>query len=117
MPHCLAPWEIPGSERLTLEPRASVILLRKIQKNCQERENTRENGSTRRPKRVCQQRRAHAQSIVVSGSLLSGSFSGLEVSQKCSQLIHMRTVAAPASGLETRNHFRKRQEETESYFQ
>src|SRR5262249_21586909 len=59
MPHCLAPWEIPGSERLTLEPRASVILLRKIQKNCQERENTRENGSTRRPKRVRQQRRAH----------------------------------------------------------
>jgi len=105
MPLWPAPWEIPGSERLTLEPLASVILLRKIQKNCQKCINTRENGETRRPMRACQQRRAHAQSIVLSESFLSGSFSRLEVSQKCSQLIHMRFVAALASGLETRNQF------------
>jgi hypothetical protein len=40
-----------------------------------------------------------------------------EVSQTCSQLIHTRFVAALASGLETRNQLRKRQEKNEFYFQ
>jgi hypothetical protein len=39
-----------------------------------------------------------------------------EVSQTCSQLIHTRFVAALASGLETRNQLRKRQEKNEFKF-
>ena len=42
--------------------------------------------------------------------LSAGSFS------TCSQLIHTRFVAALASGLETRNQLRKRQEKNEFYF-
>jgi hypothetical protein len=40
-----------------------------------------------------------------------------EVSQTCSQLIHTRFVVVLASGLETRNQLRKRQEKNEFYFQ
>jgi hypothetical protein len=39
-----------------------------------------------------------------------------EVSQTCSQLIHTRFVVVPASGLETRNQLRKRQEKNEFNF-
>jgi hypothetical protein len=38
------------------------------------------------------------------------------VFQTCSQLIHTRFVAALASGLETRNQLRKRQEKNEFNF-
>jgi hypothetical protein len=57
-----------------------------------------------------------ARSIVVPGSSSSRSFSQLKVSQKCSQLIHMRTCFCLASGLETRNRFQNRQEKNEFYF-
>jgi hypothetical protein len=40
-----------------------------------------------------------------------------DVSQTCSQLIHTCFVAALASGLETRNQLRKRQEKNEFNFQ
>jgi hypothetical protein len=40
-----------------------------------------------------------------------------EISQTCSQLIHTRFVVVLASGLETRNPLRKRQEKNEFYFQ
>src|SRR6058998_2953559 len=39
-----------------------------------------------------------------------------KVSQKCSQLIHMRFVPVLASGLETRNRFQNRQEKNSIYF-
>jgi len=39
-----------------------------------------------------------------------------KVSQKCSQLIHMRFVPVLASGLETRNRFQNRQEKNKLYF-
>jgi hypothetical protein len=39
-----------------------------------------------------------------------------EISQTCSQLIHTRFVVVLASGLETRNQLRKRQEKNEFYF-
>ena len=64
-----------------------------------------------------QQGHAHAQSIVLSWTLSCSSFSLLGVSQKCSQLIHMRVVASLASGLEIRNQLRNRQEKNEFYFQ
>ncbi len=54
-----------------------------------------------------------ARSIVVPGSFSSRSFSLLKVSQKCSQLIHMRSCFCLASGLETRNRFQNRQEKNE----
>jgi hypothetical protein len=49
-------------------------------------------------------------SIVVPGSFSSRSFWLVKVSQKCSQLIHMRSCFCLASGLETRNRFQNRQE-------
>src|SRR4029077_13503937 len=54
-----------------------------------------------------------ARSIVVPGSFSSCSFSLVKVSQKCSQLIHMRSCFCLASGLETRNRFQNRQEKNE----
>jgi hypothetical protein len=54
-----------------------------------------------------------ARSIVVPGSFSSRSFSLLKVSQKCSQLIHMRSCFCLASRLETRNRFQNRQEKNE----
>jgi hypothetical protein len=58
----------------------------------------------------------HARSIVVPGSFASRSFLLLKVSQKCSQLIHMRSGFCLASGLETRNRFQNRQEKNEFNF-
>jgi hypothetical protein len=54
-----------------------------------------------------------ARSIVVPGISGSRSFSLVKVSQKCSQLIHMRSCFFLASGLETRNRFQNRQEKNE----
>jgi hypothetical protein len=54
-----------------------------------------------------------ARSFVVPGSSSSRSFLALKVSQKCSQLIHMRSCFFLASGLETRNRFQNRQEKNE----
>ena len=87
-----------------------------VQKKCQKGVNTRENGSSRRAVYVYYDARAHPQSIVLSGSFPCCSFLVQEVSQTCSQLIHTRFVAALASGLETRNQLRKRQEKNEFYF-
>jgi len=60
--------------------------------------------------------RADPQSIVLWGIFLCCSFSLPEVSQTCSQLIHTRFVVILASGLETRNQLRKRQEKNEFNF-
>jgi hypothetical protein len=116
MPHWLAPREMTRSKGATIEPLASVISLRNVEKNCQERVNTRQNRPTRGSVSLSEQARAHRQSIVLSRSFPFCSFSVLEVSQKCSQLIHMRFVPALASRLETRNHLRKRQEKNYFYF-
>ena len=74
-------------------------------------------------------KRTNARSNITVGSTcracaLSGSFGELlvlfiladKVSQKCSQLIHMRFVPVLASGLETRNRFQNRQEKNKLYF-
>src|SRR6266581_1519429 len=65
---------------------------------------------------LCGQLAAYAQSIVCWGNFRCCSFSLVKISQKCSQLIHMRFVPAFASGLETRNPFRNRQEKNEFNF-
>jgi hypothetical protein len=117
MPHWPLPLQIARSRHPATERVPSVISLREVEKNCQKHVNTRENDQTRRTVPSYQQPVAHAQSIVLSRSFPVYSFSLLEVSQKCSQLIHMRFVAALASGLETRNPLRKRQEKNEFYFQ
>src|SRR5713226_8438279 len=110
MPHWLGTGEIARSKRAATEPFPSVISLCEVEKICQKRVNTRQNGSTHRPVRFGHQSRAPAHSIVPSSSFLGCAFSRLDVSQKCSQLIHMRFAAAIASGLETRNPLRNRQE-------
>lgn len=88
-----------------------------VQKKCQKDVNTRENGLSRRAVYVYHDARAHAQSILLPRSFRCCSFLLSEVSQTCSQLIHTRFMAALASGLETRNQLRKRQEKNEFYFQ
>jgi hypothetical protein len=110
------PWEIAGSSRALIEALAGVIRLSTAQKSCQERVNTRENASKRRSVSLYRQARAHPQSIVLSRSFRCCSLSLPEVSQTCSQLIHTRLVVVLASGLETRNLLRKRQEKNEFNF-
>jgi hypothetical protein len=110
------PWEIVGSSRAIIELLPSVIRLSTVQKNCQEPVNTRENASKRRSVSLCYEARACPQSIVVSRSFPPCPFSLPEVSQTCSQLIHTRFVVVLASGLESRNQLRKRQEKNEFYF-
>jgi hypothetical protein len=92
---------------------SSVIRCRNVGEKPQKCTNTREN-------RLCRASVIHymrpgklARSIVVPGSSSSRSFLPLKVSQKCSQLIHMRSCFCLASGLETRNRFQNRQEKNE----
>jgi hypothetical protein len=108
--------EIAASSRALIELLPSVIWLSTAQKNCQERVNTRENASKRRLVSLYHQARAHPQSIALSRSFRCCSLSLPEVSQTCSQLIHTRLVVVLASGLETRNPLRKRQEKNEFNF-
>ena len=110
------PREIGRSSRTIIELRPSVIRLSTVQKNCQEHINTRQNASRRRSVSLYQQARAHPQPILPLRRFSCCSLSLPDVSQTCSQLIHTRFVAALASGLETRNHLRKRQEKNEFYF-
>jgi uncharacterized protein involved in type VI secretion and phage assembly len=109
-------WEIARSSRPLTELLPSVIRRSTVQKNCQKGVNTRENASRRRAAYVYHEARAHRQSIVLSRRFRCCSFSLLEVSQTCSQLIHTRFVVILASGLETRNQLRKRQEKNEFNF-
>jgi hypothetical protein len=60
-----------------------------------------------------------ARSFVVPGSFSSRSFSLLKVSQKCSQLIHMRSFSASPAGLRLEIPFKidkKKNEKREFYF-
>jgi hypothetical protein len=116
MPHWLAPWEIARKNRREMELFPSVIYRETAAKKCQKRVNTREKEQTRASTSFWLQSAAHAQSIVLSGDLECYSFSPVKVSQKCSQLIHMRLAPVLASGLETRNQFQNRQEKNEFYF-
>ncbi len=110
------PWEIGRSSRTRIELRSSVIRLSTVQKNCQEHVNTRQNASRRRSVSLYQQARVHPQPIVLLRRFPCCPSSLSDVSQTCSQLIHTRFVAALASGLETRNQLRKRQEKNEFKF-
>jgi hypothetical protein len=116
MPHWLAPWVIARRSQGEMELPPSMIRRGNAKKKCQERVNTRENRQIDPSKSLWFQPAAHAQSIVLSGNFSCCSFSLLEVSQKCSQLIHMRFVPVLASGLETRNPLENRQEKNEFNF-
>src|SRR6266511_206910 len=87
-----------------------------VKNKCQKGVNTRENASRRRAAYVYHEARAQQQSIGLSRSFPYCSFLPPEVFQTCSQLIHTRFVVVLASGLETRNQLRKRQEKNEFYF-
>jgi hypothetical protein len=110
------PWEIGRSSRTTIEPRPSVIRVSTVQKSCQGHVNTRQNASRCRSVSLYQQARAHPQPLVLLRRFPCCSSSLPDVSQTCSQLIHTRFMAALASGLETRNQLRKRQEKNEFKF-
>ena len=111
------PWEIGRSSRPIIELLPSAIRRSTVQKKCQKSVNTRENAAKRPAVYVHHQAHGQQQSIVLSRSFPCCSFLLSEISQTCSQLIHTRFVAALASGLETRNQLRKRQEKNEFYFQ
>jgi hypothetical protein len=117
MPHWPGPGEIARRKRARIGLFPKAVSWCKAEKICQKRVNTRQNGPTRHSLRFGRQSRAPAHSIVVSSSFLGCAFSRLDVSQKCSQLIHMRFAAALASGLEIRNPLRNRQEKNQFYFQ
>jgi hypothetical protein len=105
MPHWLAPGEIARKNQGEVELFPSVSRRENAEKKCQKRVNTRENGQMDASTSLWLQPAAHARSVVLSGNFWCCSFSLLKVSQKCSQLIHMRFVPVLASGLETRNSF------------
>jgi hypothetical protein len=110
------PWRIAHSSRAIIELLPSVIRRSTIQKKCQKGVNTRGKALRRHAASVYDEARAQQQSIVLSGSFPCCSFLLPEASQTCSQLIHMRFVAALASGLETRNQLRNPQEKNEFNF-
>ncbi len=116
MPHWLAPWLIAGRSQGEMELFPSVIPRGNTKKKCKEPVNTRENSQIDPSKSLWFQPAAHAHSVVLSGNYWCCSFSPIKVSQKCSQLIHMRFVPVLASGLETRNRFQNRQEKNKFYF-
>ncbi|PYJ21330.1 MAG: hypothetical protein DME92_06925 [Verrucomicrobia bacterium] len=116
MPYWLAPWEIAWKHRLETQLFPSVSRCGNAEKKCRKRVNTRENGQMHASTSLWLQSAAHTHSIVLSGNFWCSSFSLLKVSQGCSQLIHMRFVSVLASGLETRNQFKNRQEKNEFYF-
>src|SRR4029453_8187629 len=115
-PHAPVPWKIARSSRPIIELLPSVLWRSTVQKKCQKGVNTRENASRRRAVYVYHEARVHQRLSVLSRSFRCCSFSLPEVSQTCSQLIHTRFVVVLASGLETRNQLRKRQEKNEFYF-
>src|SRR6476646_4385388 len=116
-PHGPVAWEIARSTWPIIELFPSMIQRLIVQKKCQKGVNTRENSSSRRAVCVYYGALSPAQSILLARSFWSCSFLRSEIYQTCSQLIHTRFVAALASGLETRNQLRKRQEKNEFYFQ
>jgi hypothetical protein len=99
LPHSLIPREIARQNEGGIELVPSVIRWRNTEKKRQKCVNTSENGLGRASviHSMCPARLAHL--IVVQGSGLCRSFSLLKVSQKCSQLIHMRFVSASPAGL------------------
>jgi hypothetical protein len=117
MPHSPGLGEIARRKRTTIELFPKAVSWCKVEKICQKRVNTRQNRSTHRSLHFGHQSNAPAHLIVVSSSFLGCAFSRLDVSQKCSQLIHMRFTAAFASGLEIRNPLRNPQEKNQFYFQ
>jgi hypothetical protein len=99
-----------------MEPSPGVIRRGNAEKKSQKRVNTRENGQTRASTSLWAQPAAHAHLVVLSVNFWCCSLSPIKVSQKCSQLIHIRFVPVLASGLETRNRSQNRQEKNEFYF-
>src|SRR5206468_2235347 len=83
---------IARSKRATNGLLPSMVSLRAMEKNCQKPVNTRQKGSTPRSKRFAHESRANMHSFDGSSSFLRCSFLQLEVSRKCSQLIHMRST-------------------------
>jgi hypothetical protein len=116
MPYRPAPWEIAWKNRGVMQLFPDVICGRTAEKKCQKRAKTRENGKTRASILFRLQAAAHAQLVVLSGNFSCCSFLSVKVSQKCSQVIHMRLVSILASGLEIRNQLLNRQEKNEFYF-
>lgn len=117
MPHAPAWWKIAHSSGAIIAALPGVVRGSIVQKKCQKGVNTRENASRRRAAYVYHEARAQQQSIVLSRSFACCSFLMSGVSQTCSQLIHTRFVVFLASGLESRNQSRKRQEKNEFNFQ
>ena len=117
MPHGSVPSEIVRSSPPIIELLPSVIRRSTVRKSCQKGVNTRENAWMCRAVSVYHDAWAHPQLIVLARSFRSCSFLLPEVFQTCSQLIHTRFVVVLASGLETRNQLRKRQEKNEFNFQ
>jgi len=116
MPQWPRPWEIAPKNRCKMELFPYLIHRGNAEEKCQKCVNTRENAHTHAPRLLRLQAAPHARSIVFLGNFWCRSFSLVKVSQKCSQLIHMRFVPVLASGLETRNPFWNRQEKNEFYF-
>src|SRR5215203_3699126 len=88
-----------------------------VQKQCQKGRNTRENASSRHAVYFYHDVREHPQSSFAARLFRYSSLLVPEISETCSQVIHTRFVVVLASGLETRNQSRKRQEKNEFYFQ
>src|SRR6266480_133823 len=99
MPQWPRPWEIAPKNRCKMELFPYLIHRGNAEEKCQKCVNTRENAHTHAPRLLRLQAAPHARSIVFLGNFWCRSFSLVKVSQKCSQLIHMRFVPVLAAGL------------------
>ena len=106
MPHGLAPRAIVQKDQPEIELIPSVRCRRNPGEKREKRVNTRENRELRFSMAPSVQSAAHAHSIVCSGNFRSYSFLRLKVSQKCSQLIHMRFAPSSPAGLRLEIRFK-----------
>jgi len=116
MPHWPAPREIAheNGHKMGLFP--SVSRLGKVEKKCQKRVNTRENAQIDTSTSLWLRPAARAQYIVAVGNFQCCSFLPVEVSQKCSQLIHMRFVPSSPASLRVEIRFKIDKKKIEFYF-
>jgi hypothetical protein len=88
----------------------------KVEKKCQETVNTRENAPIGISTILWLQPAARAQWIDAVRNFQCSSFLEVEVSQKCSQLIHMRFVPSSPAGLRVEIRVKIDKKKIEFYF-
>jgi len=105
MPHWLILGKIDGLNGIGHEAMSLAILRKNAEKKCKKRVHTSENWLPHFSLPWSLRSAVPARVIFFPRSFRCRPFSLVKVSQRFSQLIHMRLILILASGLETRNLF------------